>query len=170
MTKKRKQTESEAAEPTSKVNGAIPSTPKRKKASTLPPTTPTPALVGLMVAPRKFEPSTPKALPNRLAVPDGTNATLVTPETHRVMSQKPIEQVSPTKAGTIRTTTANVLEEAVAHLIKTDPRLKPIVDKWPCRVFSPAGLAEEVEPFQSLISGIISQQVCDLISPNDFTF
>lgn len=37
--------------------------------------------------------------------------------------------------------------------------MKPLIDAHPCRIFSPEGLAEEIDPFESLCSGIISQQV-----------
>lgn len=37
--------------------------------------------------------------------------------------------------------------------------MKPLIEKHHCRIFSPEGLAEKVEPFESLCSGIISQQV-----------
>jgi DNA-3-methyladenine glycosylase II len=37
--------------------------------------------------------------------------------------------------------------------------MKPLVDKHHCRIFSPEGLAESIDPFESLASGIISQQV-----------
>jgi DNA-3-methyladenine glycosylase II len=52
-----------------------------------------------------------------------------------------------------------LLEEACAHLIKVDERLRPIIEKHHCRVFSPEGLAEKIDPFESLTSSIISQQV-----------
>jgi len=102
--------------------------------------------------------STPPPV-NRLAVPNGTNAALVTPETHRLVANKVVDQVSPSKVSKIKTTTGNILEEAIAHLVKTEPRLKPVIDKHHCHVFSPEGLAEEIDPFRSLTSGIISQQV-----------
>jgi DNA-3-methyladenine glycosylase II len=57
------------------------------------------------------------------------------------------------------TTTANLLEEACAHLIKIDGRMKPLIDAHHCRMFSPEGLTEQIDPFESLASGIISQQV-----------
>jgi DNA-3-methyladenine glycosylase II len=141
------------------VNGEAPSTPKRKRPakSNLPPVTPTPAAIGLMTA-HDFGNTTPPAI-NRLAVPDGTNAPLVSPETHRVISNKPLDQVSPSKVSQIKTTTGNILEEALAHLIKVEPKLKLVIEQNPCRVFSPEGLAEEIDPFKSLVSGIISQQV-----------
>lgn len=59
------------------------------------------------------------------------------------------------------TTTESLLEEAKAHLLRVDTtgRLKAVVEKYPCRIFSPEGLMEEVDPFRSLTSGIIAQQV-----------
>jgi DNA-3-methyladenine glycosylase II len=139
-----------------------PSTPKRKKATQpVPPMTPTPSAIGLMTAPYSsgdIDDSAPPPL-NRLAVPNGTNAPLVTPETHRLILNKAVDQVSPSKKGNIKSTTGALLEEALDHLIKVEPRLKPIIEKHHCHVFSPEGLAEEIDPFRSLVSGIISQQV-----------
>lgn len=37
--------------------------------------------------------------------------------------------------------------------------MKPLIERHHCRTFSPEGLAEEIDPFESLCSGIISQQV-----------
>lgn len=137
-----------------------PSTPKKKRETRiLPPVTPTPSAIGLMTAPYNASNTVSNHLINRLVVPNGTNAPLVTPETHRLIANKPVDQVSPSKVSSIRTTTTNVLDEALAHLIKIEPKLKPIIEKHPCRVFSPEGLAEEIDPFNSLTSGIISQQV-----------
>jgi DNA-3-methyladenine glycosylase II len=44
-------------------------------------------------------------------------------------------------------------------LIATDPRLQPVIEQHPCPLFSPAGLAEQIDPFNSLVSSIIGQQV-----------
>ena len=144
------------------VPDAAPSTPKRKKATRpVPPMTPTPSAIGLMTAPYSsgdIDDSTPPPL-NRLAVPNGTNAPLVTPETHRLLANKAVDQVSPSKKGNIKSTTGTLLEEALAHLVKVEPRLKAVIEKHHCHVFSPEGLAEEIDPFRSLVSGIISQQV-----------
>lgn len=96
---------------------------------------------------------------NRLAIPNGTNAALVTPETHRLVARKPVDQVSPSKLSQAQTTSANILDEALEHLIKVEPKLKSLIENHPCHVFSPEGLAEEIDPFRSLVSGIISQQV-----------
>lgn len=35
----------------------------------------------------------------------------------------------------------------------------PVIEKHTCHIFSPAGLAEEIDPFRSLASGIMAQQV-----------
>lgn len=37
--------------------------------------------------------------------------------------------------------------------------MRPLVEKHHCTMFSPEGLAEKIDPFESLASGIISQQV-----------
>lgn len=59
----------------------------------------------------------------------------------------------------MKATTETLLEEANKHLISVDERMRPLVEKNFCRVFSPEGLAETIDPFESLASGIISQQV-----------
>ena len=55
------------------------------------------------------------------------------------------------------TTTENLLKRACAHLVKVDPKLKIVIDQFPCKIFAPEGLAEEVDPFRSLTSGIMAQ-------------
>lgn len=101
-------------------------------------------------------------LAERPAEPHRTNATLRTPGGSRLVpySQEIVDS-SPIKGGMPQptTTTAQLLDQACAHLIAVDPRLKPLIDKHHCRVFSPEGLAEEVDPFEALCSGIMSQQV-----------
>jgi DNA-3-methyladenine glycosylase II len=149
------------------VADAAPSTPKRTKASKpVPPMTPTPSAIGLMTVPYSsgdIDDSTAPPL-NRLVVPNGTNALLVTPETHRLIANKAVDQVSPSKKANIKSTTGTLLEEALSHLLKVEPKLKPVIEKHHCHVFSPDGLAEEIDPFRSLVSGIISQQVCHVDS------
>jgi len=160
--RKRKIVSQEAAEPVTNGNDAAPSTPKRKKPSKpiLPPVTPTPSAIGLMSEPYNGDigDMAPPPRVNRLAVPNGTNATLVTPETHRIVAAKPLDEVSPSKKSNVKTT-ASILEDALTHLVKVEPKLKPVIDKHHCHVFSHEGLAEEIDPFNSLVSGIISQQV-----------
>lgn len=51
------------------------------------------------------------------------------------------------------------MQDACDYLISVDERLRPLIEKHHCRSFSPEGLAEQVDPFESLVSGIISQQV-----------
>lgn len=52
-----------------------------------------------------------------------------------------------------------MLKEGIAHLLKVEPKLAPLIEKHECTIFSEEGLAEIVAPFHSLVSGIISQQV-----------
>ena len=62
------------------------------------------------------------------------------------------------KTGTSQAT-RNLLEQAYDHLIKVDSRLKDLIDKYPCQIFSTESLTEKVDPFQNLCNGILSQQV-----------
>lgn len=81
-----------------------------------------------------------------------TNATLRTPRGSRVIPRPQY----PTEHGL---TTQNLLEKACEHLITVDPKLRAVIEQNPCRVFSPEGLAETIDPFRSLVSGICGQQV-----------
>ncbi|KAH9900111.1 DNA glycosylase [Xylariomycetidae sp. FL2044] len=170
------------AEPETLQNGDVseetatpaPTTPNKrrapKKSAALPPTTPTPGNVMLMaegVPPTVTSKPRPAAVA-RLADPRGTNATLLSPETSRIVAPGTAAAAadigaSPSKAAAsdrqTKTTTATLLEEANRHLIAVDARMKPLVDQNYCRVFSPEGLGERIDPFESLCSGIISQQV-----------
>lgn len=56
-------------------------------------------------------------------------------------------------------TTSEMLKEGILHLLKVEPKLASLIEKHECTLFSEEGLAEIVAPFDSLISGIISQQV-----------
>ncbi|KAL3424458.1 HhH-GPD superfamily base excision DNA repair protein [Phlyctema vagabunda] len=137
-----------------------PTTPRKKRVAKPIPFTPTPSVVALMSDPiHQPEQSTPPPIRHRLAAPNATNAPLISPETSRVITSKPLDEVSPSKVSNVKTTTDNILEEALAHLIKVEPKLKSVIEKNPCKVFSPEGLAETVDPFMALTSGIISQQV-----------
>ncbi|CAH0053034.1 unnamed protein product [Clonostachys solani] len=138
-----------------------PSTPAKKRIRPVEPVTPTPTAVGLITenGNHKLGKKPRNAAVTRIADPNLSNATLLSPETSRIIASRDIELVSPSKASSVRTTTANLLEEACAHLIKVDERMRPLVEKHHCRVFSPEGLAEKIDPFESLTSGIISQQV-----------
>jgi DNA-3-methyladenine glycosylase II len=51
------------------------------------------------------------------------------------------------------------LARASEHLISFDPRFKILLEKHHCHLYSPEGLAEGVDPYNSLVTGIISQQV-----------
>ncbi|CAG7927225.1 unnamed protein product [Penicillium olsonii] len=108
-----------------------------------------------------LRPSTPPPL-DRPVDPHRTNATLLTPHGSTVNAYPAhAEDASPTKTGLPRplATTGTLLEKATAHLIATDPRLTTVISQHPCPLFSPVGLAEEIDPFNSLTSSIIGQQV-----------
>lgn len=139
----------------------MPSALRRKKAAKeLPPSTSTPAAAKLMGLPSRAGGANDGVLPtNRVADPHITNAPLLSPETSRVVANKSADAVSPSKPPQSKMTTGNILEKACAHLIKADPRLKPLVEKHHCAIFSAEGLAKEIDPFRALTSGIISQQV-----------
>ncbi|TGJ82094.1 hypothetical protein E0Z10_g6669 [Xylaria hypoxylon] len=145
------------------------------RTSTPPPPTPTPSNVKLMAEPAApgvavyATPPSKKpraAAVDRLAVSNITLATLLSPETSRVVTnttrspsasptKKSVQDVSAPKVAA----TGNVLEKGNQFLISVDPRMRPLVENNYCRIFSPEGLAEQVDPFEALCSGIISQQV-----------
>ncbi|KAI9708087.1 MAG: 3-methyladenine DNA glycosylase [Bogoriella megaspora] len=151
-----------------------PSTPTKP-----PPFTPTPSAIGLMTdsspLPAARAPYStgdiddatppPPATP-RPVEPHLTNAPLSTPGGSRVVaypsrsafnSGLSLSQSADLPVPT--TTTATLLQEACEHLCKVDPRLRKVVERHHCRIFDPEGLAEEVDPFRSLASGIMAQQV-----------
>ncbi|KAK5660102.1 hypothetical protein OQA88_13571 [Cercophora sp. LCS_1] len=135
---------------------------KRKAAPdpTEPPSTPRRVRKAPALSTPTITTSTTKPLPanvSRLANPNLTNAPLFSPETSHIVTAKPL-LTTPSKS-TTTTTTATLLEEACAHLIEVDPRMKPLIEAHHCHIFSPGGLAEQVDPFEALASGIISQQV-----------
>ena len=149
----------------------LPVTPLKKRraaqgktASKPPPLTPTPSLVNIMRAPYSsgdIDDATPPP-EDRPVEPHITNATLVTPGgSQKVAYSNGVPDSSPSKTGIPRptATTGTLLDQACLHLIKVDPRMKPIIEKHPCHVFSAKGLAEEIDPFRSLASGIMGQQV-----------
>ena len=149
----------------------LPVTPLKKRrvaqgktASKPPPLTPTPSLVNIMRAPYSSGDIDDASPPpeDRPVQPHVTNATLVTPGgSHKVAYSNGIPESSPSKTGIPRptATTGTLLNQACLHLIKVDPRMKPIIEKHPCHVFSAKGLAEEIDPFRSLASGVMGQQV-----------
>jgi DNA-3-methyladenine glycosylase II len=102
----------------------------------------------------------PSPPPTRPAAPHHTNATLTTPNgTHLAPSSTTTEESSPTKPPPPPTTNKTLLATACAHLLATAPQLRPVITQHPCPIFSPSGLAEPIDPFRSLTSGIIAQQV-----------
>ncbi|GAW12992.1 hypothetical protein ANO14919_023680 [Xylariales sp. No.14919] len=151
---------------------------RTQRTSTPPPPTPTPSNVKLMAepaSPRVATYATPTKKPraaavDRLADSNITLATLLSPETSRIVTSKKARTRSPSASPSKRplqdassapkvAEAANVLEEGNRFLISVDPRMRPLVENNHCRIFSPEGLAEQVDPFEALCSSIISQQV-----------
>lgn len=108
------------------------------------------------------------ALPshNRLAHPHMTNAPLRSPDgSGLITSSKDVKEDTENQAQKHITpprpfsTTEDLLKQACDHLINVDARLKPLIEKFPCPIFSAQGLAEDIDPFESLCSGIMSQQI-----------
>ena len=99
---------------------------------------------------------------DRPAEPHRTNAPLITPKGSRLFTYSDgTVNNSPSKTRVPRptTTTSHILDKACAHLIKMEPLLQPLIEKHYCHVFCPEGLAEECDPFRSLCSSIMAQQV-----------
>ncbi|KAH6609518.1 dna-3-methyladenine glycosylase ii [Trichoderma cornu-damae] len=143
---------------------SAPKTPTKKQRSAAPPSTPTAsdAVFGAEGGDVDGTKGTAHKSVTRLADPRFSNATLLSPRTSLIIASRDVESVSPSKAppaGVRTTTTATLLREACDHLVKVDERLRPLIEKHHCHVFSPEGLAEKIDPFESLASGIISQQV-----------
>ncbi|KIW67620.1 hypothetical protein PV04_06858 [Phialophora macrospora] len=128
-----------------------------------PPLTPTPSLINVIRAPYSsgdIDDATPP--PDRPVGPHITNAPLITPGgTQHVAYEDTLPDSTPSKTGLPRpTATANtLLDQAYTHLINIDPRFEAIIAQHPCHVFSAKGLAEIIDPFRSLSSGIMGQQV-----------
>ncbi|KAK4224728.1 putative DNA-3-methyladenine glycosylase [Podospora fimiseda] len=148
---------------------ATPSTPRRRrllkpeKDTLAPPETPTPAAVNLIAEPAASTPITntpkPKAI-TCLADPNQTNAVLLSPQTSRIVtSTATVTDTTSSSSPSNQPTSDSLLSTALAHLIKIDPRMKPLIEAHHCHIFSPEGLSEKIDPFESLSSGIISQQV-----------
>ena len=82
------------------------------------------------------------------------------PETSPAKKRKAKEV--PPDVGVLNKPTATVdtlLRDAEAFLVGVDPKLGPLVEKHTCKMFSPEGLREVVDPFTALSSGIMGQQV-----------
>lgn len=113
---------------------------------------------------------------NRLADPYQTNAPLLPTGTSELVARTPVPEALLLEDGSIEKkeqegkevlTTGNVLDKALEHLRAVEPKLIPIIEKHHCKVFSAEGLKEVIDPWVSLTSSIIGQQVslsCTLLS------
>lgn len=153
------------------------------------PFTPTPAGVGLIISSSPLKGSDHPlddlaSLNSRPAEPHSTNAPLLTPDGSKVVAythshsepentspqsesvssakKRKTKELVPPDVGTLNPptlTTDTLLSDAEAFLINVDPKLKNLVEKHKCKIFTPEGLKEVVDPFTALSSGIIGQQV-----------
>ena len=136
-----------------------------KTAEKPPPFTPTPSAIGLMINARTPNYSSgdiddPSPPAERRVEAGHANANLITPGGTQVQpSFSNFEEPSPSKPIANSGTTTSLLEAACNYLTTVDPNLKPLIDKHHCHVFSSQGLNEEIDPFRSLSSGIMAQQV-----------
>jgi len=164
-----------ASKHTANSDGSMPPPPttpnKRRKVANTPtkppPVTPTPSAIGMMTSNSVLRPGystgdidDPTPPPDdRPAEPHHTNAPLITSGAAQAQPYSNWEE-SPSKPSTDPATTARcLLDQACAHLLEVDSNLKAVIDQHRCRVFSPEGLAETIDPFRSLASGIMAQQV-----------
>jgi DNA-3-methyladenine glycosylase II len=165
-------------------NPNLPATPlpKRRKAAAPesptkpPPFTPTPS-GATFIATSDHPLESLSSLNSRPAEPQVTNAPISTPNGSRVVAyasspakpsdpspvkKRKAKETVPPDVGTLKPPTSNIdtlLQEAEAYLIKVDPKLKGLVEKHKCKIFTPEGLREVVDPFTALASSIIGQQV-----------
>jgi DNA-3-methyladenine glycosylase II len=149
-----------------------PTTSKRKRTTTKtqapPPLTPTRSSARLSTPSYSFgnlDDTTPPPPPSRPADPHASNATLVTPGgTQATAFPSDLSYSSPSKStpnglSQPSSTTSTLLSQACAHLISVEPKFAPLIRKHTCTLFSPSGLAEKIDPFCTLVSGIMAQQV-----------
>jgi DNA-3-methyladenine glycosylase II len=156
--------------------------PKKRRAAASespakpPPFTPTPSGVGL-IASSDHPLEILASLKPRPAEPHATNAPLSTPGGSRVVAyhssptkpddpspvkKRKAKEIVPPDVGTLKPPTTDIdtlLKEAEAFLIKVDPKLRGLIENHHCKMFSPDGLREVVDPFTALASSIMGQQV-----------
>lgn len=144
-----------------------------------PPFTPTPSGVGLIALSSELNHPLESlaSLESRPAEPRATNAALSTPNGSRVVAyhssppkpndpspvkKRKAKELVPPDVGTLKPPTTDIdtlLKEAEAYLINVDPKLQGLIEKHHCKMFSPEGLREVVDPFTALASSIMGQQV-----------
>lgn len=144
---------------------------KKQKLDAVPPITPTPAAIGLMMAKTPINqntgalnnPAAPQDTSPRPAEPHVANAPVKSPDSNKVVTAYSTFDgddsgaAPPAPTGT----TSSLLADAEAHLIRMDTTglLAPLIEKHHCKVFDADGLAEKVDPWRALASSIIAQQV-----------
>ncbi|KAI6248196.1 DNA-3-methyladenine glycosylase [Erysiphe necator] len=100
-------------------------------------------------------------IPSRCQESFGLTETITYEKQGLTSPKRSLEQCSKTSELSIQksVTDKSLIQEANTHLIRVEPKLKPIIEQNFCHLFSPEGLLQEVEPFGALTNSIISQQV-----------
>jgi DNA-3-methyladenine glycosylase II len=167
---------------------SLPATPlpKKRKAKATdespikpPPFTPTPAGVGIIASSTKESghpleslvtlqprPAEPHATNAPVSDPNSSNVVTfsspVKPEDSSPVKRRKAKEALPPDMGSLKSPSRNIdtlLREAEDYLISVDPKLKGLIEKHKCKMFSPEGLREVVDPFTALASSIMGQQV-----------
>lgn len=170
---------------------SLPTTPllKKRKAKASgdspikpPPFTPTAAGAGIIQVNSNHPIESLITLQPRPASPHTTNAPLADPNSSDVLAfsspikpsdpspvkRRKAKEALPPDMGSLKSPSTNIdtlLQDAEQHLISVDPRLRVVIEKHKCEMFSPEGLREVIDPFTELVSSIIGQQVCHCAVP-----
>ncbi|GAO52560.1 DNA glycosylase [Saitoella complicata NRRL Y-17804] len=95
-----------------------------------------------------------KAEPSR---PGSSSFAKEEPNEHPLFAASPLPRHGPTYLPPL--THASCLPQAYAHLTKIDPRFAQLIEAHPCRPFTDEALREQIDPFRTLVTGVLSQQV-----------
>ena len=136
-------------------------TSKRRKVETRRLSASSPELPNLSSSVATITDGLPAVVATRPVEPRTTNAPLISPTDGHIVTAHPPILPLPAGLPSPLATTLSVLDDAVAHLTSADTtgRLARVISAYPCPVFAPDALNQPLDPFRSLSSGIISQQV-----------
>ncbi|BFZ59206.1 3-methyladenine DNA glycosylase [Saitoella coloradoensis] len=107
--------------------------------------------------------SEPRSIPTIAAIkaeparPGSSSFAKEEPNEHPLVASSPLPRPGSTYLPPL--THASCLPQAYAHLTKIDPRFAQLIEAYPCRPFTDAALREQIDPFRTLVTGVLSQQV-----------
>lgn len=109
---------------------------------------------------RARPPPTPGKSKSRIAKPAKKASRVSAARPTDTLPPASTEPVVPPSLPTLAPPFTSLLQQAQAHLVAAAPGMAALIARNPdCPVFTPDWLAEEVDPFESLASALISQQV-----------